>query len=205
MTRLSRRSLLVATTLAPLFPLAARANAPLGEVAEVTGPAQLIHLGEAKPMVPGDKLAEGDTALTQENALALLILETETRLNMGPATEVVLSKYLADAGGTITVGGAAGGALVFDRAEDLPPVDLVFQTAFGEIGVRGTRFFVGPSKDTYAVFCQRGQVVVSASGVTRTLGPGDGVDLTAGGAPTEVAQWGAPRIEAAFASVGLTP
>jgi len=37
-------------------------------------------------------------------------------------------------------------------------------------------------------------------------GAGDGVTLPAAGQPpTEVARWGAPRIAAAFASVGLSP
>ncbi|MCB6177794.1 FecR family protein [Rhodobacter sp. Har01] len=201
MVRLTRRAALLAAGVLPFLPRRAQAQTPIGSVAEVTGEATLVHDDAPAPMSAGMALAEGDTALTGENALALLILETDTRVNMGAATTVVLSRYLADVGGEIQV----GGAIVFDRPEGLAPVDLTFDTGFGQIGVRGTRFFVGPSRGEYAVFCDRGRVVVTNAGVTRELGPGDGVNLTADGPPSEVAQWGAPRVQEAFESVGLTP
>lgn len=201
MIRLSRRTTLLSAGLLAtgLLPRAASAAEPIGTVAEVTGEGTLTRDGEGQPMAPGLEVREGDTAITAENALALLILEEETRISMGPAATVVLQKFLAEVGGTIQV----GGAIVFDRAEERPPVDLTFATAYGEIGVRGTRFFVGPSRGEYAVFCQRGRVTVSNAGVTRELGPGDGVNMAEGGAPSEVTRWGDARVAEAFASVGL--
>lgn len=196
---LTRRSALLAAGLLPLMPRLARAAAPIGTVAEVTGSATLIHAGQEAPMMVGQMVEEGDTAQTGEEALALLILNEDTKINMGPATSVVLAKYLAEVGGTIQV----GGAILFDRPDELPPVDLTFETAYGQIGVRGTRFFVGPSKGEYAVFCDRGRVTVSNMGVTRELKPGDGVNMAVGAAPSDISQWGAPRIQAAFESVGV--
>ncbi|MBE2277926.1 MAG: FecR domain-containing protein [Rhodobacteraceae bacterium] len=204
MIRLTRRHTLLGAGLLPFLPGPVLANTPIGTAAEVTGDASLTHEGAVAAMAPGAALAEGDLAETGTDGLALLILETDTRLNMGPVTSVVLAKYLADVGGTITLGGADGGALVFDRPEDLPPIDLTFDTAFGQIGVRGTRFFAGPSRGTFAVFCQRGRVTVVNAGTTRDLGPGDGVNLS-DGAPSEVAQWKPERIAEAFALVGLAP
>lgn len=200
MPNLTRRSALVAAGLLPLMPRLARAAEPIGQVAEVTGQAALIHLGEEVAMTAGMPVEEGDTAATGEQALALLILKEDTKINMGPATTVVLAKYLADVGGTIQI----GGAILFDRPEDRPPVDLTFETEYGQIGVRGTRFFVGPSKGEYAVFCDRGSVTVSNMGVTRELKPGDGVNMAVGAAPSDISQWGAPRIQAAFESVGVS-
>jgi hypothetical protein len=204
MFRLTRRTALlsaglVATGLVSLRPRAALAADAIGTVAEVTGEGFLIREGTEGALAPGLPVMEGDTAVTGETALALLILEEDTRISMGPAATVVLQKFLAEVGGTIEI----GGAIVFDRAEDRPPVDLTFATAYGEIGVRGTRFFVGPSRGEYAVFCQRGRVSVTNAGVTRDLGPGDGVNMSEG-APSEVAQWGDARIAEAFASVGLS-
>lgn len=191
---------LLASGLLPLVPRAARAAEPIGTVAEVTGEGLLIREGTEGALAAGLPVMEGDTAITEENALALLILEEDTRISMGPAATVVLQKYLAEVGGTIQI----GGAIVFDRAEDRPPIDLTFATAYGELGVRGTRFFVGPSRGEYAVFCQRGRVTVSNAGVTRELGPGDGVNMAEGAAPSEVTQWGDARIAEAFASLGLS-
>ena len=204
MLRLTRREVVLAAGLLPLLPSAARAADGIGTAAEVAGTARLTHQGTAVPMVAGAALAEGDMAETGEDGLALLILESDTRLNMGPATSVVLARYLAEVGGTITLGGAAGGALVFDRPDDRPPIDLAIDTAFGTIGVRGTRLFAGPSGGSFAVFCQRGRVSVTQGETQRILEPGDGVDLGAA-TVSPVAQWGAPRIAAAFALVGLTP
>lgn len=204
MIRLTRRNALLAAGLVPLAPRLARAGAPIGTAAAVSGRAVLQHAGSTAPLTAGAPLAEGDTAETGADGLALLVLETETRLNLGPETSVVLARYLAEMGGTITLGGAQGGALVFDRADDRPPIDLTFDTAFGQIGVRGTRFFAGPSRGAFAVFCQRGRVTVANAGQSRSLGPGEGVTLTAG-APDEVSTWGAPRIAEAFALLGLTP
>lgn len=206
MIRLTRRQTVLAAGLLPLGPLVApaplrAAPAEIGETVSVTGPATLTRGGADAALAPGMALAEGDRAATGAAGLAELMLYTRTRITMGPESDVVIESYLADVGGTI----ALGGAMVFDRPEDAAKVDLTFQTAFGAIGVRGTRFFVGPSNGDYAVFCQRGAVAVSNAGVTRELGPGDGVNLRAEAPPTEVVQWGAPRIIAAFASVGLTP
>jgi hypothetical protein len=199
MSQLSRRALLVA---APSLILARPACAAdsIGTTVRLLGSGRLTHQGRQIPLAKGAALAEGDTVRIGTNALAELLLNTDTRIHMGPETEITVARYLADVGGTITL----GGAIVFDRPENQPPVDLTFQTEFGEIGVRGTRFFFGPSKGTAAVFVDRGEVTVSNAGVTRRLHAGDGVDVAADQPPSVVAQWKAPRIEAAFALVGLS-
>lgn len=199
MIQLSRRALLAAT---PLLILAnpSRATDSIGTTVRLTGSGRLSHAGRQTPLTTGAALAEGDTVLIGANALAELLLNTDTRIHMGPETEITVARYMVDVGGTIML----GGAIVFDRPEEQPPVDLTFQTEFGEIGVRGTRFFFGPSKGTAALFVDRGEVTVSNAGVTRRLRAGDGVDMAAGQPPSDVAQWKAPRIEAAFAFVGLT-
>ena len=200
MPQISRRLALAA----PLtVALAARLHAAetIGTTLELTGSGRLIRDGRQQPLAIGMGLAEGDTIRIGQKALALLMLNTDTRINMGPETELVLARYLADAGGSITL----GGAIVFDRPEGRPPLDLTIQTEFGAIGVRGTRFFFGPSKGRISVFVDRGTVAVTNAGVTRSLHGGDGVDLAAGQPPGDVARWKAARIASAFALVGLAP
>ena len=70
--------------------------------------------------------------------------------------------------------------------------------------VRGTRWAVDVGSGKTAVFVERGRV-----GVQRTtgwagvvLGPGEGVDVEAGGGPLTVRTWGAPRIAALMARLG---
>jgi hypothetical protein len=199
-----RRTLILSAASLPLAASAladARPGAELGEVRESQGEGTLLRGAERLDLVPGLPLIEGDVAETSENGLALLWLNERTQIQMGPASSIELASFLGEVGGTITL----GGAMVFDRPEDLPPLALTFVTAFGEIGVRGTRFVAGPSKGVFAVFVQRGAVEVRAGDITRRLGPGDGVDLPQDAPPGEVVQWGVPRILDAFASVGLTP
>ena len=194
-----RRTLML---MAATFPLASPlgASTRLGEVRDVTGPGRLVRDGAEEPLVPGLPLLQGDRAETGETGLALLWLDERTRIHLGHSSTVELAAFLTEVGGTLSM----GGAIVFDRPDDLPPLDLTIATAFGEIGVRGTRFFAGPSRGEFAVFVERGAVEVRGAGVSRRLGPGEGCGMVEGAAPGEVVAWGAARIDEAFASVGLT-
>ena len=94
------------------------------------------------------------------------------------------------------------GAMVFDRDDTLPKTAIEVRSVFGLIGVRGTRFFAGPSRGAFGIFCERGEVKVEAGGETRVLAPGDGVDITAAGAaPSALKRWNPARIDEAFRSV----
>ncbi|MCB1390632.1 MAG: FecR domain-containing protein [Rhodobacteraceae bacterium] len=199
MPSLSRRTLLLTAAALPLA-RPVRADARLGEVIDVTGSGTLVRAGATLPLAPGLALMEGDMASTGEDGLALLFLNEETRINLGLSSSIELASYLSEVGGTINV----GGALVFERPGTRPPVDLRFVTAFGEIGVRGTRFFVGPSRGDYAVFVDRGRVEVSNAGETRVLAAGEGCSLYEGAAPGPVSAWGEARIAEAFAGLGLS-
>jgi hypothetical protein len=199
---LRRRLFLAAPAFAVLPGTVFAENAAIGRAVQLQGRSSLTRGGVAGRLRVEDTLMEGDAVSVGPKAAAALELFTSTFLNLGPGAELVLDKFIAELGGTITL----GGAMVFDRADDLPKLDLTVQNAFAQIGVRGTRFFAGPSNGVYGVFVVRGRVRVTAGGVMRRLGPGDGVDIAEHGAgPSRVAQWKAPRIEAAFASVGLTP
>ncbi|MFT7057509.1 MAG: hypothetical protein ACJASV_000007 [Pseudorhodobacter sp.] len=196
---LARRHFLTITS-AMMFPLPAHAAEPVGEAVLVRGPSTLLRANSTRALQEQASLFEGDLVRTGEDAFAQLLLDTATRINLGPQSEIGVDKFIADLGGEITI----GGAIVFDRPDDLPKIDLQLRSSFGQIGVRGTRFFAGPSNGSYAVFVDRGAVTVTAGGVTRNVGPGQGVNLAGNdAAPTESSAWGQARIDAAFANVGL--
>lgn len=198
---ISRRLLLSFAALA-LAPHGALAQAAIGTTRALTGRASLTRAGLRTDLYARDPLMEGDEIATMAASTAALELFSATRIALGPETRFTLDRFTADLGGVVSI----GGALVFDRPEDLPKLDLTVQGAFARIGVRGTRFFCGPSKGVYGIFVARGGIEVVAGGETRRLGPGDGIDIARpGAAPGAVAQWKAPRIAAAFALVGLTP
>ncbi len=199
---LTRRALMTVPAFA-LFPAPLFAQAaPIGMTLGITGIASLNRSGTTLGLQTNDNLMEGDEVVTSAASTVELELFTSTRINLGPESQFMIDQFAADLGGTVTV----GGAMVFDRPDDLQKLDLTVQNAFAQIGVRGTRFFAGPSKGVYGIFVARGEIEVTAAGETRRLGPGDGVDIASpGAAPSAVAQWKAPRILAAFESVGLKP
>lgn len=196
-----RRSLLALPALA-LLPRPLWAAAPVGLTRALIGSAVLTRAGAAAPLHPADPLMEGDAVATAADSFAELELFTATRIHLGPGASFAIDRFAADLGGRVVV----GGAMVFDRPDDLPKLDLAVQTAFGQIGVRGTRFFAGPDGAGFALFVQRGAVDLAAGGVLRRITAGEGVDVPAPGAPpSAVKRWGAPRIAAALARAGAAP
>lgn len=201
---LSRRLVLATGAAAAVFGTPARAAGEIGHAVRTFGAPTLQRARSLYQLRPRDAVFEGDTIRTDPRSLAELMLAEATVISLGPNSELEIDSFTAALGGRISL----GGAMVFDRPEDLPPIDLTVRSAFARIGVRGTRFFAGPSKGVFAVFVARGSVEVGIpdriGGTTRLLGPGDGVDIArAGGAPGPVVRWGQARIDAAFASVGL--
>jgi ferric-dicitrate binding protein FerR (iron transport regulator) len=200
---LSRR-LVLAGAATVVCGMQAHAADQIGHAVRTAGAPSLQRARSLYPLRARDAVFEGDTVRTDTRSLAELMLAEATRINLGPNSELQIDSFTASLGGQVSL----GGAMVFDRPEDLPPTDLTVRSAFARIGVRGTRFFAGPSKGVFAVFVARGSVEVSTgrgfSVVTRILGPGDGVDIARpGGRPGPVVRWGQARIDAAFASVGL--
>lgn len=174
------------------------AGARIGTVEDAVGNA-FARQEETRPLRKADAILLNDYVWTERRSRALLALDGGTRIHLGPQAQLVIDRYVAEAGGDLVLG---TGALVFDRAESLPPIDVEIRSTFGLIGVRGTRFFAGPSRGVFGVFVARGVVDVDAAGVARTLRAGDGVDIAAPGAPpSAVARWGQARIDEALASV----
>lgn len=179
----------------------ARANAVIGKAREITGEVNRRQANLLEGLKVDADLMDRDFVTTGRESFATLELGKDTTLLLGSETELLLDSFIAGQGGTIELG---TGQMVFDRPEGLGKIDLSMRTAFGMIGVRGTKFFAGPSRAPFAVFVEHGRVEVSAGGVTRQVGPGEGIDIAApGAAPSAVAKWGEARIREAYASAGI--
>ena len=178
------------------------ASPSLGEATEVRGDVRRKQAEKDEPLTVGSQLYENDRVHTNAESYATLHLGTDTRVLLGAETELLVDSFIAGQGGTLELG---TGRMVFDRPEGLPKVDVAVRTAFGMIGVRGTKFFCGPSRAAFAVFVEHGSVSVARGGVTRIVAAGQGVEFhRRGEAPSEPVNWGEPRIKEAYASVGLT-
>lgn len=180
---------------------ATQANAIIGKAVEITGEVTRKQEDHLEGLKAGASLMDHDFVKTGAKSFAALELGDDTSLLLGSDTELLIDTFIAGQGGTIELG---TGQMVFDRPEGLAKIDLTMRTAFGMIGVRGTKFFAGPSRGVFGVFVEHGLVEVTGGGVTRQVGRGQGVDIaTPGAAPSEVAQWGGARIREAYASVGV--
>ena len=201
---LNRRQFLTTTFCASgvLLPNSVRSEVPIGSATAVRG--RVVRRRDAKldVLLIGENILNEDTVSTGDDGFADLELEGKTRIVLGNQTELLIDRFIASQGGTLELG---TGRMVFDYPESSPKMNLTVRTAFGMIGVRGTKFFCGPNRNVFAVFVERGQVAVSAAGVTQLVGRGEGVDIALpGAAPSNFAVWGEPRIVEAYASVGLS-
>lgn len=180
---------------------ATQANAVIGKAVEVAGEVNRRQANHLEGLKAGASLMDHDFVTTGQQSSAALTLGDDTSLFLGAETELLIDSFIAGQGGTIELG---TGQMVFDRPEGLAKIDLSMRTAFGMIGVRGTKFFAGPSRGVFGVFVEHGMVEVTGGGVTRQVGRGEGVDIASpGAAPSVVARWGEPRIREAYASAGI--
>ncbi len=184
-----------------LFSLPARAETVIGKAFDIRGTVQRKRQQSHEGLAAGAEIMEKDLVATGPDGFADLQLEGDTRILLGNQTELLLDRFIANQGGTLELG---MGQMVFDRPEGLPKVDLTLRTTFGMIGVRGTKFFCGPSRGVFGVFVEHGQVAVEGGGVTEMVGAGQGVEIAKpGDAPSKPVLWKEPRIVEAYASVGL--
>lgn len=203
-----REALGLAGTLVLAQALPARAANEIGEVIDVKGEVMKTQNEVETRIRTGALLANNDLVATGKRSFAAMRLGSDTKIIMGENTEVLLDSFLAEQGGTIEL---VSGDMVFDRPEGTPKIDLTIRTTFGQIGVRGTKFFTGRSRGNFAVFVEHGLVEVKSGQTLRRVGPGEGVDIAGdaktrslfGGDMSETRKWGKGRIEEAYRSVGL--
>ncbi|HEV7310857.1 FecR family protein [Ensifer sp.] len=173
----------------------------IGKATEVRGDVRRRQADKEDALTVGGQLFENDRVHTSAESFATLNLGTDTRVLLGSETDLLVDSFIAGQGGTLELG---LGRMVFDRPEGLPKVNVAVRTAFGMIGVRGTKFFCGPSRALFAVFVEHGSVSVQRGGVTKIVAAGQGVEFHhRGDAPSDPVNWGEARIKEAYASVGL--
>jgi ferric-dicitrate binding protein FerR (iron transport regulator) len=187
--------------LAALVPGRAQAQGTkqAGAVENVTGDAFAEARAGRRALQPAAPVFIADQVRTGSGARLTMQLGRDTRLRLGEDTRVTIDRFLAEAGGEITLN---SGPVLFERPAGSPPEPVKIRSAFGLIAVRGTVFFAGPSRGVFGVFVERGSVAVSAAGKQVILREGEGTDIARPGAPpSNASNWGAPRIHDAMLSV----
>ncbi len=206
LTRRETLGLAAALMVSPAFP--AFADDAIGKVLDARGNVLKSQNDVETAIRSGAPLVNNDLISTGKKSFASMTLGSDTKIIMGEQTEVLLDSFLAEQGGTLEL---VSGDMVFDRPEGRPKIDLTIRTTFGQIGVRGTKFFTGRSRGNLAVFVEHGLVEVSSGETVRRVGAGEGVDIASdaktrsifGSDISDTRKWGKGRIEEAYKSVGL--
>ena len=175
--------------------------APAGTVDALVGTAVVTRhaTGEAGPVAVGDALFEGDRIRTETGSRLRLTLRDGSVLTCGEATGLTMDRALyapepASRSYLVRVSFGIVRAMVELLAT---PVAFEMQTNTAVISVRGTEWIAETQRAATAVVALEGEVAVRnvdpAVPGTVTLGPGEGVTVTAGAPPPAPTVWGDAR------------
>lgn len=122
--------------------VAAQQPVPAGHIKIATGAAYIVRQNAQIPAKPGDAVFATDTLRTETNGAVGVTLADDTRVSLGPDSEMRLERYVfAPADGALGmvlnfVRGVA--AYVSGRIAKLSPDAVRLETPAAIVGVRGT-------------------------------------------------------------------
>jgi hypothetical protein len=199
----SARLLLVLATLCLIGPgaiaPAAAQRLAAGTVAALIGTAVVTRheTGEAGPLAVGAELFEGDRIRTDVGARLRLTLRDGSVLTCGEATGLTLDRTLyapEQASFLVRVSFGIARAVVELLAG---PAAFEMHTNTAVISARGTEWIAEAQPAATAIVALEGEVAVQSADPAVpgavTLGPGEGVTVTAGAPPPAPTVWGDAR------------
>lgn len=142
MTGLSRCAAALAIVVATVVPASAQAPVPAGHVKTVSGAATIVRAGAALPATAGAPVYTTDTLRTAADGAVGVTLRDDTRLSLGPNSEVKIDRYVyaPGEGGLGMVLQFMRGVAVYvsGRLSKLAPDSIRLETPSAIVGVRGT-------------------------------------------------------------------
>ena len=123
-------------------PVSAQQPAPAGHIKIATGAAFIVRQSATLPAKPGDAVYAIDTLKTDADGTLGMTLMDDTRLSLGPSSEVRLERYVfapAEGGLGMVLNFVRGvAAYVSGRMAKLAPDAIRLETPAAIVGVRGT-------------------------------------------------------------------
>jgi hypothetical protein len=123
-------------------------STPAGQVRESQGNVNVILAGTTTPvpLQPGDTINQNDTIETGAGARAFILFNDNTQMTLGENTKLKVDEYVYDPNGTSNKASYSILEGAFQYVSGLigkkDPADVKIDTAYGEIGIRGTEFIV---------------------------------------------------------------
>jgi hypothetical protein len=140
----------LACILAAVVPVSAQQAAPAGQIKTVSGAAFVLRQNATSPARPGDAVFASDTLRTAASGSIGVTLKDDTRISLGPDSEVRIDRYVyaPGEGGLGMVLKFVRGVAVYvsGRIAKLAPDSVRLETPAAIVGVRGTTLAirVGP-------------------------------------------------------------
>jgi hypothetical protein len=142
----ARNLLVVAMLLAAALPAFAQKDAAVGRIKSTAGAVSIVRQGSATPAQVGQPLFQSDSVRTGADGRVGITLKDETRLALGPNTDVRIDQfaYSPGQGNLRMVMKIARGlvAYVSGRIAKLSPDAVRLETPSAILGVRGTRMVI---------------------------------------------------------------
>lgn len=166
-------------------------TAPVGTVTQAQGPASVTRQNATRPLQAADQIFQNDILETGPAAKLAVGFADGTKLTLGPNADVVIDEfaYNPNGGGNTAALRVTGGAmrLVAGAVERIGgPQAVKVATPVGNIGIRGTDFFVELEDNHLAVALFSGFEVAVTNGAGETiLRPGEGSDIWGTVAPSQ--------------------
>ena len=131
----------LAIVLAAAAPAAAQQPVPAGHIKTVTGMAYVVRANGTTPAKPGDAIFASDTLRTADGAVGVT-LRDDTRLSLGPNSEVRVDRYVYSPGegglGMVLKFIRGVSVYVSGRMAKLAPDSIRLEAPSAIVGVRGT-------------------------------------------------------------------
>jgi hypothetical protein len=132
----------IAIVVGAVTPVYAQQPLPAGHIKTVSGTATIVRAQGTTPAKPGDPIYATDTIRTSGDGTIGVTLRDDTRLSLGPNSEVKLDRYVyaPGEGGLGMVLKFVRGAAVYvsGRIAKLAPDSIRLEAPSAIVGVRGT-------------------------------------------------------------------
>lgn len=173
------------------------AQDPAGTILQARGTVRAQTDDDTRDLSDGNAVFLSDLVTTAEASRADMRLGRDILIQIGADTRIAIADFGAALGAVLRLD---QGAVLIDKAPDSAALPLTVQSSYGQVAVRGTRFFVGPSRNAFAVFVDRGVVEVSGGGASVMLEAGQGTSIaTVGDVPLPPSVWSPERAAEALA------
>ena len=142
MVGLKRSALALAIILGMVVPVLAQQPAPAGHIKTSSGAAFILRNNTSIAARPGAAVFETDALRTGADGTVGVTLNDDTRLSLGPSSEVRLERYVYSPGerafGMVLRFARGVATYVSGRMAKLAPDSIRLETPSGIVGVRGT-------------------------------------------------------------------